>query len=315
MKIKNNGVEKDITVLKHFKINEDEYIIFKEVSRVGLGVISDNKITTPSSEQMGVAKTIIANLISSNYNDNVNQQNNCTILNNDLDEGIEEVSSQAIKFTDSQLSNLTNEIIIHKEEEHIKNSNSKIIPLLIVIIVLLILAIAYVLFQDKIFKSKTNEPKQEEKTTNKEVTKEATPTYKKDVSIETLLERETESIYKADVNMYLSIFPKFLQSDVAKKINKEELTKKYDELKKEYGEDAKMTYTITKKTKMNDDWIKDSNEFYSKKYKTDIKLIECYELEGTLTKSGTLKTDVNDNPFSEKWFCKFSDESTGLIYG
>ena len=105
MKIINDGTEKEVDILKHFKINEDEYIIYKDVDEISMGLINQNKIVSPNSDNFDVLKKILGNLISDNPDNSINIDNNCTILNNNI-ETLEKESSQKVQFSENQISNL-----------------------------------------------------------------------------------------------------------------------------------------------------------------------------------------------------------------
>ena len=314
MIIRKNDINKEVKVLKHFKINNDEYVLYKDIDKIAIGLIDQNSLVIPNNEKFEILKKVLGKIINNSV---ISSEYNCTILDNNINMSFQEIGVQYIKLTDNQLNNLLGKHITNNNVSmNNKNKqNSKLVPILIVILLVLTVAVTLLLFKDKIFNNNSSgkEPTSKEKTTNKEENNKTK--YKKDATAEELLERGNQATYNADVDAYLSLVPDFQKAELKKYITKEELINQYNKLKQEYGEDAKVTYNITNKTKKDDSWIEDNNKYLQEEYKTNIKMIECYELEGTMTKSGSLKTDVDDNPFYETWYCKFSDGTTGFIFG
>lgn len=135
MKIKSNGIEKEITVLKHFKIINDEYILYKDKDIISVGLISENKIIIPSSDKLSTLKPILGSIVNNNPND-------CVILDNNINITLEEISVQHIKLTDTQLNNLiettVNNTTTINNTSNKKDKKNIIIIILICIIVVLI---------------------------------------------------------------------------------------------------------------------------------------------------------------------------------
>ena len=158
MKIINQGLEKEIYILKHFKINNDEYISYKDADKISVGIIDGNKIDIPSSDKFEELKKVLGSIINNN-------PSNCTILDNNINNQLEEIATQHINLSDNQLNNLTgikiNDNINNITSNNIpmnntSNQNNKLVTMLIVIILILSLVIVGFMFKDKLFNKNTS---------------------------------------------------------------------------------------------------------------------------------------------------------------
>ena len=180
MKIVNGGALKEITILKHFKIGNDEYLLYKNTNSISVGLVLQNKIMTPNADKITLLMKILSNIISPAPIESINLANNYVELPTTIgDNTLEEISFQNVNIPETALSNLinksvpvepvvnaneintipttpsspTNEESEKKEEPKIKSNKMKIY---FIIIVVLSLVLFFMLFKDKLFSKSNN---------------------------------------------------------------------------------------------------------------------------------------------------------------
>lgn len=162
MKILSNGITKEVKLIKHFKVLNNEYVIYQYEDTTAVGLIEQNKIIMPSGEKVEEMKKVIGNLINSNIGD-------CTILGN-IEDILEEVSIQRIKLSDNQLniiirtgsvdnnsttntpnttSTTENTSITENTSNKPAKRNSKLIFIIGIIVILLIIVIGFIFIPKK----------------------------------------------------------------------------------------------------------------------------------------------------------------------
>ena len=99
---------RDAEVFKHFKVNEEEYVLYQNTNSVSIGLISQNKILTPPSDRINLLMNILGNLISSTPNNDFNTANNCVILSNTISLPLEEIGFQNVNIPLDKLINDNN---------------------------------------------------------------------------------------------------------------------------------------------------------------------------------------------------------------
>ena len=110
------------------------------------------------------------------------------------------------------------------------------------------------------------------------------------------------------VELIKEVFPDFFFKGIEDELTVESLKR----AKSYYGEDAKMTINAKCEKKMDDEWIERNQAILKEYYDTDVKVKECYELEGTSTIKGS--KDEHTGDIEEMWYCNF-DGTWRLIAG
>lgn len=304
MKIINNGEEKNIEVLKHFKLDTDEYILYKYNEQIGIGFIKDNKITIPDSDKMDSIKKIIANFISSNPSDLINSQYKCITLSNNIDESLEEISVQHIKLTDEQIANLT-----HKKDlsnytyrpmyaNYKEKRETSIVSIIVVLILLIIVAVIGVKLKEIIKSDKPQTNKK--KTTNVEVIKPE-EAFNKAINYE----------IKGDATSMLNLISTPMKRKYSSYITKDVFTAGAKTIKDEIGDNIKVKSDI-KSTKIDDNIIEEMNLDFHETIGYDVTLKECYNYTGSVKLTGSIKEKIY-TPDTSVLYCKINDE-WGFIF-
>ena len=164
MKIVSNGTMNEVSVLRHFMLVNEEYVLYYKTDGVFLGQIQTNKIVCPSADKSAILIKVLSNLISDNPQQSINAEHHCVLLSSNVDKILEEVSFQKTNIpletlnkllnTANTLSNnVVNNEVANQVNQPSKKNNSivKIIIGIVAAIVILILGIGIVKNKDKIF--------------------------------------------------------------------------------------------------------------------------------------------------------------------
>ena len=108
MKVLNNGVISEVKKLKHFKLGMEEYILYSKANDVYVGLINQNKILIPSADKGAVLIKVLSNMLSDNPLESINIENNCILLNDNMDIVLEEIGSQKINMPVETLNKILN---------------------------------------------------------------------------------------------------------------------------------------------------------------------------------------------------------------
>lgn len=323
MQIISNGVFKEINILKHFKISTDEYLIYSSNSSMFLGQIINNTINIPNSDKMGVIRTVISNFISNNYNELINTQNNCVILDNNIVSNLQEISAQPINFTESQLNNLINDrstitfadVPVNNQvnvssyqnmNANINESNkkgSKMTPILVTILLILILGLLGFMFKDKIFNngSGSGSGGGKVKFTDKTKPSEA-------------LEQAYLVMAQNDYDGFLKMMPGALRTYYSTMITRTQFEEGIGRMFEEVGYNIKVDSNLTY-TKLSNDFLEQGNKYFQKDVGSNIKMTECYQYGGSITVSGSKGSKtITGSDLEETWYCKVNGE-WGFIFG
>jgi len=92
MRVVSNGIMKEASILKHFKMGNSEYVLYKKEDNVSVGLISESKIMMPSQDVIPLLMKVLGNIISDTPVDAINNENNCVLLDNNINLILEEVS-------------------------------------------------------------------------------------------------------------------------------------------------------------------------------------------------------------------------------
>ena len=116
-----------------------------------------------------------------------------------------------------------------------------------------------------------------------------------------------EGLGEANSQKLLSAFPSFI-SDIMKDIfTDEQLKGVIDETKTEYGDNMKMTYSITNKEEISEEDLKTMQDDVKTTYNQEITITKGYSVEAKITTKGDNKEDVEDENFKVyeidgKWY-------------
>ncbi len=169
MRVINNGIAKEVVVLKHFKIANDEYILYKNTNSVSIGMVSDGKILAPQPDKLGVLMKILSNIISPTPIESINLANGCTMLSGIIEGSLEEVSFQNVNIPEAQLNALLTKPTTavsngvasptpNSDEPKKEKTSDNRMKIYGIIIVVLIFVLLFVVFKDKIFKKGGSSP-------------------------------------------------------------------------------------------------------------------------------------------------------------
>lgn len=117
-------------------------------------------------------------------------------------------------------------------------------------------------------------------------------------STEKLLDLYVEAFTKNDLQILYKVFPEFYIK--VANITQEYMTKIYERNKEEFGDDFKVTYKINSKEKVS---AEELEQFNSNLKKYNAKVTECYEVNTTVTFSGSKFTDPDTYPLG---YCKIN---------
>ena len=165
MKVISNGVEKDVDVYKHFKIANDEYVLYKNTGSISVALINGNTLVAPAPDKLDVLMKVLGNLVSPTVNESLLFANDCTLMSDIMETTMQEVSYQNVNITQEQLNNLTGAINTPAatpapspasetqtaeapKEKKPQNNKMKIYAIVIVVLALIL---CYLLFKDKLF--------------------------------------------------------------------------------------------------------------------------------------------------------------------
>ena len=106
MKIVSNNTMKDVIVIKHFNLANEEYVLYKNENVVSVGLVNQNRILAPAAEKINLLMQVIGNLISDAPNEAFNTQNACVLLPNEIPTILEELSYQNVNIPEAQLTKI-----------------------------------------------------------------------------------------------------------------------------------------------------------------------------------------------------------------
>lgn len=129
----------------------------------------------------------------------------------------------------------------------------------------------------------------------------------KDGTAEDFMDVMVAGYNERDVEKIKSVMPDFMQSEF--KITNDQFK---EGIESAYGTDLKVSYKITDKKKVTDEWLEQNNKYLKEMYKTDKQMTECYEIKGTITFKSSKKEDTDE--IEETWHCKI-DDKWYLIFG
>ena len=115
-------------------------------------------------------------------------------------------------------------------------------------------------------------------------------------SVEQLLDLYVKSFEENKLETLYKVFPEFYIKEI--NMTQEKMTTIYERNKDEFGDDFKVTYKINSKEKISTDKLNQLNDNF-KKY--NVKVTECYEVNTTITFSGSKFTDPDTYPLG---YCK-----------
>ena len=115
-------------------------------------------------------------------------------------------------------------------------------------------------------------------------------------SVEQLLDFYVEIAGKNKVELLPKIFHKSYIEGYG--ISKEKMTSIYEQSKEEFGDDFTVTYKVNSKEKISNEKLDQLNNSLSR---FNIKASECYEVNVTITYSGSKCTDPDTYPLG---YCK-----------
>ena len=115
---------------------------------------------------------------------------------------------------------------------------------------------------------------------------------------------------EADADIAKDIFPPFYVEYAGEYLTDERFETSLEGAKSQYGDDFKITYEITKTTKLTDEELEEVNNNMKERYDSKQNASECYKYEGTITFKGS--KDEDTDPISTMGYCKY-DGSWYLI--
>lgn len=151
----------------------------------------------------------------------------------------------------------------------------KNIIMLIIICIFIIEAIAMVLYIDK----------------------------KKDRTPEYLFNQYVKAYQKADEKAAKDIYPPYYIESAKKYLSAKYLKAYVKSATERYGDGFKITYEITKKTKLNDKELNDLNKNIASTFKAKEKAKECYKLDGATIYEGSKGKERSS--FHNINYCKY----------
>lgn len=158
MRVIYNDTEKEIFILKHFQLMDEEYILYKNLDSISIGKIDGNQIIVPNQERLSSLMSVLSSFFNGLQDDSI------VLLDNNIDETLVEIGYQNVSVTEEQFNNLINK----KREEHVSKSvenvshiqnkkpklrKERIIIILAVLGVLILIGLGFV-FKDKLFNLK-----------------------------------------------------------------------------------------------------------------------------------------------------------------
>lgn len=166
MKIVTNGSMREVIVLKHFVIENEEYVLYRNNDYIILGLINQSKILTPSQDKINMLMNIVGNLIN---NIPINIENRFLLLDNNIESIYEEISYQIINVSQEQINNNqsivgTPNVVENNPVNNIINDNNSAVPkkknntfiYIIIVVVILLLGLLLFLFKDNLFGSNSS---------------------------------------------------------------------------------------------------------------------------------------------------------------
>lgn len=133
-------------------------------------------------------------------------------------------------------------------------------------------------------------------------------------SVEQLLGFYSEGIEKADYNSFMKILPASISRYQAGALYGGESSFKEEcaYIHEEYGYDLKITFNITNRKEESQEWLEENQQYLRRELGINAQLTKAYLLEGTMTMSGSRKTETRE--IEELWYCEI-DGTWGLIAG
>lgn len=122
---------------------------------------------------------------------------------------------------------------------------------------------------------------------------------------ENLLKDYTNAYSKGDLKTIQKIFPPYYVEFSKDIVTQEYLDKQVNTLKSTFGDDFKITYEITGKTKLTNDELKTLNEKMAKYYNAKDNATECYKYEGDLIIKGS--KNESKSSLSSIGYCKYKN--------
>ena len=141
MVLVNNGNMKQVNVIKHFRVGNEEYVLYQDTNIVSIGLVEENKLLLPNSEKINILMKILGEFISNKTNKHVE------VLSNNFNVTLAEIGSQRINMSVDQLYRLTNQ-----SENKVGENTNKWWIILIIGVILVIIVLLVFLFKDKLFR-------------------------------------------------------------------------------------------------------------------------------------------------------------------
>ena len=125
-------------------------------------------------------------------------------------------------------------------------------------------------------------------------------------TIEDLMDQYIEAYTKPDVKLAKDLFPPFYVKYVEERnaLTQEILEQALEHAKEEYGDDFRITYEITSKTKMTAEELEELNNQMASRYNAEEKASECYKYTGSITFTGSKFEDPD--PIDPMKYCNYN---------
>lgn len=123
-------------------------------------------------------------------------------------------------------------------------------------------------------------------------------------SYEDLIDVYIKGYVNADPDAFKDVFPDYYCKAQEAYFTKEYLGQMLESAKERYGEDFKITYEVTKETKLTEEELKTLNKKLKSRYNATVDATECYKYEGTITFAGSKYSDPD--PISTVGRCKYN---------
>lgn len=123
-----------------------------------------------------------------------------------------------------------------------------------------------------------------------------------------VVDKYYEAQSKADTNMLIEVFPKFMGAE--RYYDDDYMEGRIEYLEEKLGENIKFTYEITNTEKYDKDKLSELQEHIKKVYKEDVKVKEAYELKLKTTITGNDSSETEDEQLlvlkiDGKWYLLF----------
>lgn len=120
-----------------------------------------------------------------------------------------------------------------------------------------------------------------------------------------LMDEYVKGYMEADSKLVKDVFPQYYVEYAKSILSKKYLKNELEKNKKKYGDDFKITYEITKSSKMNDEELESLNKQMETFFNVVDKATECYKFEGTILYKGSKKEEKNS--MSTIGYCKYDN--------